>query len=97
MVSVTCRSPLAALQLSRDHLGFLLRWTLHEKEPRVETPCVERRCHPATGVREIIRIDIQLVMLQERRPRHSARLKIVEQGSALACCQRLAAAHSEHA
>src|SRR6185369_1644610 len=97
IVSVTRRSPLTAFKLSCDHIRFLLRWTLNEEEPRIEAPCVERRCHPAADVREIISVEIQLVMLQQRRPRHSSRLEIVEQGSSLALRQCLAAARDEYA
>src|SRR5215213_953833 len=96
VVSVTCRQPLAARELSRDDIWFLLRWTLNEKEPRIKTSCVERRRHPATDVSKIVSIEVQLVMLQQCRPRDPSSFKIVEQRSSLTFRERVAAANSEH-
>src|SRR5690349_7933575 len=97
IVSVTRRYPFTVFQLAGDHVWLLLCRTVDEKEPRVETSRIERRRYPTSDVCEVIRVEIQLVMLQQRRPRHSPRLEIVEQRSALPFRERFAALSNEHA
>ena len=44
----------------------------------------KRRCYPAAGESEIIRIQMQPIMLEQLRPGHPTRFKIIPERSALA-------------
>ena len=97
IVSITRRAAIRRLQLTRDYIRFLLWRTVNEKEPRIETSRIERRRYPTTDKSKIISVEIQLVMLQQRGPRHASRFEIVEQRNSLTFRQRLAAARNQHA
>src|SRR5688572_9531317 len=78
-------------------MWFLFWRAVDQKKPRVEAPRVEWRREPAAYISEIVRVEVQVVMVQQRRPRHASRFKIVEQRSSLTFRQGVATARGEHA
>ena len=78
-VGIACGDPFAAFQFGIcGGLRFLLRRTMSEKEPGIKTSRRKWRGHPAAGKSEIIRIEMQPIMIEQLRPVHAARFKIVE-------------------
>src|SRR6185295_9168010 len=69
---------------------------MRKKEPGVEAARRKWRRDPATNKTEIISVEAQAVMIEQLRPGHTARVKIIEQRSELTDCQCFCAAREQH-
>src|SRR5215471_18918523 len=89
LVGVTRGNPHATLKL-RILVGvrILFRWTIDKKEPGIESSRRKWGSHPATNESEIVCVEVQAVMLEQLRPRHSLGFEIVEERGTLTNCQR---------
>src|SRR5438132_712290 len=89
-VSLTRADPFATCQFCvAGDMRLLFHGAMHEKEPGIKSSRRERRRHPTADKSEVIRVQMQTVMLKQLGPRHSSRFKIVEQGSALSHSQKI--------
>src|SRR2546430_501681 len=96
-VSLTRADPFATCQFSiAGDMRLLFGRTMHEKEPGIKSSRRKRRRHPTADKSEVIRVQMQTVMRKQLGPRHSSRLKIVEQGSALPDGQRVCTPRQQH-
>src|SRR5712692_2152746 len=83
-ISVTRGNPLAAFEFRIGSHPRLLLWRrVDQEKPGVEPSRRKRRRHPTADKSEITRVEMQAVMSQQLRPRHSFRFEIVKQRSPL--------------
>src|SRR5258705_9251410 len=79
-----CLDPFTAGKFRvNGYMRVLFRRAVDKKKPGVEAPGTEWRRNPAANEGEIVRVEMKVIVRQERQPGHAHRLKIIKQRGTL--------------